>query len=316
MSVLITGGMGFIGLHTARSFVEAGEDCVITYYQTWREPSFIKDEYGKHVTVEQADVSDPQVVKQLAAKHKVDSILHLAVPGVAALSAAEDYRVNMDGLIGVLEAARELEVRRLTIASSVAVYASLGDGPLREDALLPVTSGNPTETFKKAWEVLGTHYADRTKLDVVFLRIAGIWGPLYHSMMNLPSRLAHGAVKGTEPDFSPGKGGVPFAEDAQDLCYVKDTAEGIRIVHQAPTLEHRVYNIGQGAATSVGQLVDAVRKVKPGAQIEVNPGKGPRNKQNNYMDISRAAALGYKPAFTPEAAMADYIGWLDAGNER
>ena len=51
MTVLITGGMGFIGLHTTKALVEAGEDVVITYYQTWREPSFIKDEFGKRVTV-------------------------------------------------------------------------------------------------------------------------------------------------------------------------------------------------------------------------------------------------------------------------
>ena len=41
MTTLITGGMGFIGLHTARAFLDAGEDVVITYFQTWREPSFL-----------------------------------------------------------------------------------------------------------------------------------------------------------------------------------------------------------------------------------------------------------------------------------
>ncbi len=46
MTTLITGGMGFIGLHTARAFLDAGEDVVITYFQTWREPSFMKDVYS------------------------------------------------------------------------------------------------------------------------------------------------------------------------------------------------------------------------------------------------------------------------------
>ena len=41
VTVLITGGMGFIGLHTAKAFVDAGEDVVITWFQTWREPDFI-----------------------------------------------------------------------------------------------------------------------------------------------------------------------------------------------------------------------------------------------------------------------------------
>ena len=141
--------------HTAKAFVDAGEDVVITYYQTWREPSFIKDEYGKRVIVEKADVSEPSVIEELAKKHKTEHIVHLAVPGVAALGPYEDYRVNMNGLIGVLEAARNAEVKRLSLASSIAVYHSLASGPYRETDRLPVESSNPTETFKKSWEILG-----------------------------------------------------------------------------------------------------------------------------------------------------------------
>ena len=103
--------MGFIGLHTARAFLDAGQDVVITWYRTWREPDFIKDEYGKRVIVEKADVSRGSVIKDLAVKHGADHIVHLAVPGLGALDPAGDYRVNMDGLIGVLEAAREAGVR-------------------------------------------------------------------------------------------------------------------------------------------------------------------------------------------------------------
>ena len=160
--------------------MDAGEDVVITYYQTWREPSFIKDEYGKRVIVEKADASQPGVIEELAKKHKTEHIVHLAVPGVMALGPYEDYRVNMNGLIGVLEAARNAEVKRLSLASSIAVYHSLPAGPYRETDRLPVESANPTETFKKSWEILAFHYAGRTGLDVVSMRIGGIWGPLYH----------------------------------------------------------------------------------------------------------------------------------------
>ena len=71
----------------------------------------------------------------------------------------------------------------------MAVYAGLPTGPFVEDALLPIASGNSTETFKKAWEILALHFATRTGLEIISMRIAGIWGPLYHSMANLPSRL-------------------------------------------------------------------------------------------------------------------------------
>lgn len=315
MAILITGGMGFIGLHAAKAFVDAGEDVVVTYYQTWREPSFVKDEFGKRVIVEKADVSQPSVIEELAKKHKTEHIVHLAVPGVAALGPYEDYRVNMNGLIGVLEAARNAEVKRLSLASSIAVYHSLPAGPFRETDTLPVESSNPTETFKKAWEILAFHYADRTGLEVVSMRIGGIWGPLYHSMMNLPSRLAHAAMKGEEPDYS--RGGVPFAEDHWDLCYVKDCAQGIKLVQLADNLSHRIYNVSSGSAVSNQMLVDAVKAAKPNANLSLQQGKGPAYKESNYLDMSRARdELGFANAYTPQTAMADYLAWLGEGNEK
>jgi len=317
MSVLITGGMGFIGLHATKAFVDAGEDVVITWYQTWREPSFIKDEYNRRVTVEKADVSEPGVIGELAKKHKVDSILHLAVPGVAALSPTGDYTVNMEGLLGVLQAAEQNQVRRLSIASSVAVYHSLASGPWTESDLVPLSSTNPTEAYKKSWEILGGHYASRAGLDVVMLRIGGIYGPLYHSLMNLPSRLVHAAAKDEAPDYAERKGGVPFEEDNGDFCYVKDCAEGIRLVHMAESLEHRAYNIGSGEKVTHGQLTRAALNINPKAQLKVNPGQGPNHRKNAFMGIGRVSQeLGFKPAFSPEDALADYADWLRQGNEK
>src|SRR5205823_5570607 len=92
----------------------------------------------------------------VAKKHRVESIVHLAVPGLGALRPAEEYRVNMIGLLNVFEAARALSMRRVTVASSVSVYGSLPNGPFHESDALPITSTNPTEAYKKAWEILGT----------------------------------------------------------------------------------------------------------------------------------------------------------------
>src|SRR5215475_7300808 len=174
--ILITGGLGFIGLHTARRFLDVGEQVVLTQYRVRREPDFIKAEIGKRAFIETLDVTASHDVIDLVRRHKVTGIVHLAVPGLGALSAAEDYRVNMMGFLNILEAARLCDVGRVSLASSVAVYASLLEGPFHEEALLPVHSGYPTETFKKALEIVGLHYAARTDLEVVALRIGSPLG--------------------------------------------------------------------------------------------------------------------------------------------
>jgi UDP-glucose 4-epimerase len=154
-------------------------------------------------------------------------------------------------------------------------------------------------------------------MEVVFMRIGGIYGPLYHSMANLPSRMTHAAVKGIPVNYGGGpRGGrVPFAEDGGDICYVKDCALGIQLLTMAEKLNHRVYNVSSGVAVTNRQLADAVQKAVPGAQIELKHGQGPGWRPNNYLDLTRITAdTGYTPLYTVETAIADYVGWLRSGH--
>lgn len=309
--ILITGGMGFIGLHTARRFLDADEEVVITQFNTRREPDFIKEDLGKRLFIERVDVTSHHDVTEVVRRHKVSGIVHLAVPGLSALSPAEDYRVNMMGLINVLEAARVNDVKRVTIASSSTVYGGLAKGPFREDDLLPVPSSNATETFKKAWEILALHYGSRTGLEAVSARIGGIFGPLYHTMANVPSRICRAAARGTAVEFTGSRGGLPNADDIGNFCYVKDCALGLFLVQSAPTLPHRIYNISSGRTETFGHFVAAARKAAPDLQLVLPPGASPRSKPNGYLDITRASQdVGYVPRYSLEESTADYIAWL------
>jgi UDP-glucose 4-epimerase len=309
--ILITGGLGFIGLHTARCFLDAGEQVVLTQYRVRREPDFIKAEIGKRVFVETLDVTAGHEVIDLVRKYKVSGIVHLAVPGLGALSAAEDYRVNVMGFLNILEAARLFDVRRVSLASSVAVYASLPEGPFREEALLPVHSGNPTETFKKALEILGLHYASRTDVEVVALRIGSPFGPLYHSLAAPTSRICHAAAKGLPTDFTGVRRGAPYEEDDTGAFYVKDCAMAIQLLQTADKLAHQIYNISSERPMTYGEFVKAVKTVVPDAQVSLQPGRSPRHRADAYMDITRIKeGVGYRPQYDIERAVGEYIDWL------
>jgi len=309
--ILITGGLGFIGLHTAKRFVDAGEKVVLTHYRVRREPDFIKAETGKSVFIEALDVTSAHDAIDVARKHKVTGIVHLAVPGLNALSAAEDYRVNMAGWLNVLEAGRLCDVKRVSLASSIAVYAGLPEGPFREDMLVPVNSGNATETFKKAMEILGMHYASRTGMEVVSLRIGSPFGPLYHSLAAPSSRMCHAAAKGVPIDFKGARGGAPHEEDEVGAFYVRDCATAIQLLQMANKLSHRVYNIGNDAPVKYREFAETVKKIVPGTQINLQPGQGPRNRPNAYMDNTRIREeVGYRPEYNPERGIAEYIDWL------
>jgi UDP-glucose 4-epimerase len=305
---LIIGGMGFIGLHTARRFLDAGQDVVVTYHANRREPDFLKDEIGKRAKVEQLDVVDAARVAEVIKQYDVEGVVYLAVPALAGVSPAEEFQTNTVGYLNVLEASRAAGVRRLTVTSSVAIYSNVAERPWREDMTFSSSSTNPTEAYKKALEVLGLYFGQRTGLDVVMLRVAGIFGPMYHSMANLPSRLVHAAAHGKAPDFSGMRAGPPKADDGGDMCYVKDCALGIQLAHSAPKLEHRVYNVGSGKVTRNTELVEAIREVVPEFEADLPPGG---NADNRYMDLSRICSeLGYTPKIGVEKGLAEYVTWL------
>jgi UDP-glucose 4-epimerase len=134
-------------------------------------------------------------------------------------------------------------------------------------------------------------------------------------MINLPSRLCHAAVKGTEPDYgrtASGPNPPPFAEDTSDFTFVKDCAEVLTRVNAAPELQHRVYNVGGGRAFTMQDVVDSVKEMVPDAKIELRPGSSPGNSSKDaYLDLSRVKdELGFTPRYPIERGIPEYITWL------
>jgi UDP-glucose 4-epimerase len=310
--ILITGAFGFIGLHTARAFLDAGEDVLLTRNRTYREPEFLTDDLGRRATVEQVNITNAEQLLDLGRRYRIDGICHLAGPGYSAPSAAADYRINVFGLLNILEAAREWGVKRLTLASSIATYyyGGVPRGPFFETMPLRMTATNPIETYKKVDELLGNHYADRTGIDIAFLRIALVYGPLHSGgAANFAHALTRAAVDGARPEFA----GPVSEEDTTDLCYVADCARGIVLLQLAGKLNHRVYNLGDGKATSAGQVADVLEKLIPGSNLRASlqPGRGPSYTVDRYMDLSRITAdAGYEPQYSLERGIAEYAEWL------
>jgi len=227
---------------------------------------------------------------------------------LAGVTPAEEFKTNTAGYLNVLEASRAAGVRRLSVTSSLAIYNNVKERAWREDVTFPAMSTNPTEAYKKGLEILGLYFGQRTGLDTVMLRVAGIFGPMYHSMANLPSRLCHAAAHGKPPDFTGMRYGPPKADDGSDACYVKDVADGIRMVHMAPKLEHHIYNVGNGRATRNRDLVEAIREVVPEFEVELPPGG---DSDNRYMDLTRTTSeVGYKPKIGVERGLGEYVEWL------
>jgi len=155
---------------------------------------------------------------------------------------------------------------------------------------------------------------ETTGIEIVNYRISGTWGPLGHGDPFFAGpALIHAAARGERPDLS-GLTFPPHAEDALDLCYVKDTARAITLLQLADRLEHRTYNIGSGRATSNAEIAAAIRTVVPDADVDLPHAE---SAPPTYFDIGRLTRdTGYRPEYDTERAADDYIAWLRAGNQR
>jgi len=310
MSVVITGGMGFLGLHTIRKFLDAGHEVVATQHSARREPSFLKDDIGKALQIEPMDITNADQVNDVIGRYKPTAVIHLAAPPPRGMEAVPEYQLNFDGLLNVLEASRINEVRRIQVASSQTVYQGLERGPFKESDRLPVESNISIQAHKKVMEILSLHYADRTGLDVIIARVGGIYGPMYQTLNHPIASMCYAAAHGTTAEYGRG---VPFADDGRGYCYVKDCATAIQLLDAADTLPHRIYNTSGGPASNMsnGDIVATIKKIVPDADLPLQPGSAPNAVPDAYQDISQAGTdVGYHPEYEIEKAVTEYIAWL------
>ena len=314
--ILITGGLGFIGSHVVQALLDAGEQCVCVQRTHSEVPAA---RFTAPVAIAQADVADLDALLAVGKQHHITRIVHLA--GSMPWPPSSDQPVataqrSLGSLFNIVRAAQDWGVQRVGVASTIGVYAGALDpleGPLREDMPLSMIAGAPIPTFKKIGELLDGYLANVAGVEIINLRISGTWGPLGHPDPFFPApELIHAAVEQRPPELS-GVRGRLFAEDALDLCYVKDTGRAIALLMLAENLTHSTYNVASGRATTNSQISAAIKAVIPDALVDLPQG-GQRPKA--WLDISRIRQdCGYEPSWSTEGAAADYIAWLQAGNQ-
>jgi len=312
--ILVTGGSGFIGSHTVRALADLGESCVIIQRRSGAVPDYLADVL---VVSEQADVTDLDTLRAVGARHRITGIVHLAgypAPrgSIGGIEATEDL---FRGFFNIVRVASEWNVRRIALASTLGVYSGVQHvGPLTEDMPVLLTAPHPIPRAKKIGELLGEQLAEATGLEIINLRISGTWGPVGHEdpFFAAPA-LIHAAATRTPVDLS-GLLVQPHLGDGLDLCYVKDTGRAIALLQVAEHLRYNTYNVASGRLTTNADVIDAIRSLQPGLNLELPQGA---TRPGNPLDITRLHDdTGYQPEYDTARAAADYIAWLRAGNSR
>jgi nucleoside-diphosphate-sugar epimerase len=304
--ILVTGGLGMIGAHTARALVDGGEDVVVASHRRTEVPAFL----AGRVTVETLDVTDRDAFLALGEHHDIGGIVHLAgsIPGEDPVAF---FRHDTEGLLNALDAGRAWGVRRLAVASSLGVYIGRPETRPTEDLDLPTAQlPHLIVAFKKAAEPLVTHALQGSGVQPIVLRIGTIWGPLVDPespFFHIPPYIS-AVLRGEQPP-------PLHAEDGGDRCYAPDAGRAISLLMRTETLNHDTYNVSSGRPATNGEFARAIEAAVPGAKLDLLPGREQGPGEDPYLDISRLAAdTGFAPEFDVERAVVDYVAWRCAND--
>ena len=329
MSVLVTGGTGYIGSHTCVVLLEAGYDVIIAdnlYNSKLDVLDKIETITGKKPKFYHADVSNKDELDIIFKENKIDSILHFAgykAVGESVGVPLKYYRNNLLGTIALAECALEYNISKFIFSSSATVY---GDGsvPYREsNPLLPSTKPYG-ETKVMSERILSDTAKVNPGLSVTLLRYfnpigahkSGLIGEIPvgtpNNLMPYITQVAKGKLEklrvfGSDYDTVDGTG-------VRDFVHVVDLAYGHMAALEKMKQGINVYNLGTGKGTSVLELIHTFQSVNnitiPYDIVSRRPG----DVASSYADVTKAwEELGWKTEKTVEDMCRD--SWFFEKNQ-
>ena len=278
MKVLLTGGAGYIGSHTAVEMIAAGYDIVIADNFCNSDPEVmnrLKTITGKDIPLYTIDVTDKVAVEDLFQKEEISAVIHFAglkAVGESVAMPMEYYRNNLDTTLTLMEVMKKHGVKRFVFSSSATVYGIPEKLPLVEG--MPTSCTNPYGWTKLMTEQILTDISKADpELSVVLLRYfnpigaheSGLIGEapngIPNNLMPYVTQVATGKlpkvrVFGNDYDTKDGTG-------VRDYIHVVDLAKGhvaaIRYAQDHTGTE--VFNLGTGVGYSVLEIIQTFQKV-------------------------------------------------------
>ena len=334
MNFLVTGGAGFIGSHVCERLLRDGHhvwafDDLNPFYDPkfkrrnlreiqalvpWNNPAQDAAAAGrpaystgraKPFEFVHGDITDAAALDEIFSSVKFDQVIHLAARAGVRSSLADPalyQRVNVEGTVNILEAARKNGVKKITIASSSSVYGLNSKVPFSESD--PVCSPiSPYATSKLACESLGHVWHHIHKMDVAMLRFFTVYGQRQRPDLAI-YKFAELMTAGKPiPVFGDGS-------TARDYTFISDTLDGIIACTQRE-FGFEVFNLGESQTVKLSQLIELLEAALGQKAVIDRQPMQPGDVPITFADISKARArLGYQPQVKIEQGIKLFAEWF------
>jgi UDP-glucose 4-epimerase len=287
---LVTGGAGFIGSHLVDALLAAGER--VRVFDDLSSGN-VSNLHEKSVEFLRGSITDP--VKVRAAVEGCHVVYHLAAVASVVKSVETpslSHEVCGTGTLNVLDAARQLGVRRVVYAASASAYGDQpGDVRYEDDPLIPLS---PYAAAKLAGEHYCTAFTAVYGLETVRLRFFNVFGPRQDAKSPYS-----GVIAIFSDAMKAGKTPTIFGDglQARDFIYVADVVQALRLAADVKQASGRVYNIGCGKQVTILDLVRDLNDLLGKNVVPVHQPARAGDVRISQASIERAKKeLGFQPA--------------------
>ena len=328
MKVLLAGGAGYIGTHTAVQLLKGGYEVVVVDNYDNSCPEAVKraeELAGGKIVLYEADIQDRDAVQAILAKEQPETVIHFAglkAVGESVAKPLKYYRNNINTTLSLLEAMAETGVQRIIFSSSATVYGEQNPAPYNEEMPKGLCT-NPYGWTKSMMEqILADAATANPELGVVLLRYFNPIGAhesgrigedpqgIPNNLMPYVSQVAVGrreqlTVFGGDYD-------TPDGTCLRDYIHVMDLADGhVKAVEFAAGHKGvEIFNLGTGKPYSVLDIVNTFQQVNG---VKVNYAIGPRRAGDLpvcYADAGKAKkVLGWEAKRTLADMCRDSWNW-------
>jgi UDP-glucose 4-epimerase len=298
MRIAVTGASGFVGSYVVEDLVSRGHDvAVLLRPQTsrWRLEGILD-----RVKVIEGSLDDIQSLRPQLAQFKPETLVHLAWRGVSNQDRNSPVQArNVGDIVDLITLCGELGVGTFAGAGSQAEYGPYGRAILEQDATRPTTLYGKAKVA--ACEMAG-QIAAAGGMRFVWLRIFSTYGPKHEDFWIFPS-VIRTLRSGQRMSLTPG-------EQLWGFLHARDAAAGVRTVVESERA-HGIFNLGSPDAPRLKDTVTMLRDlVNPSAELGF--GDVPYRPDQVMVlkaDISRLAALGWKPAIDLASGLKEMVAW-------
>ena len=331
MSILITGGAGYIGSHTTVELLNAGFDVVLVDDFSNSSPAVLErleKITGKKFPFYQGSILDTDFLDKVFTNENIELVIHFAAfkaVGESVQKPLKYYKNNISGTITLLEKMKEYDVKNIVFSSSATVYGTNNPSPMTED--MPTSAINPYGYTKLMMEQILTDVAaSDPSWSVTNLRYfnpigaheSGLIGELPNgipnNLMPVVMRVAEGKIKELQvygDDYD-----TPDGTCIRDYIHVVDLAKGhLAALKATETPGAKVYNLGSGKGSSVLEIIKAFEEASGKPLAHRITDRRPGDLAEIYADPAKAKReLDWQTELTVADAMRDTINFLNHQN--